>query len=212
MTDAPAPGFHPADLGLYPLRMGDRLATNEWAELRFHDLLGSRFLALCLHDDRRDIIGTALILWAECYRLDPAGTLPADDIELAQLARYGSDVSAWLQVKARVLHGWGLYLVEDAAEGTRRLGHPMIADIAYRSFSRKAGRTKAREEAALSLARHKVKTKLRAMGMSRMAEAAPLVDRMARWLMDAGLYITETNVREAAEVITGGPVVSIGKG
>ena len=195
------------DMGAYPLRFGDTLASNEWVELHFHALLSSRFVALCLHDDRRDIIGTALLLWGECYRQDPAGTLPTDDIELAQLARYGSDVAAWRAVKDRVLHGWGICQVETEDEPVQRLSHRMITDIATRSFRRKAGRARSRDAGHDAVVRSRVKAMLIRTGNSRMAEAKDVVGQIALWLRQAGLNVTETNVAEGAAVVTGQPML-----
>jgi hypothetical protein len=98
----------------YPVRKGETLANNDWVEFHVHRFLGSSFVAHSLRNGRREDIATAIFLWSECYRQDPAGTLPDDDVELAQLARYGTDVEAWLEVRASVLHGWEPCLIERA--------------------------------------------------------------------------------------------------
>ena len=171
------------DMGAYPLRFGQTLASNEWIEFHIHKFLTSRFKAYCLRDGEvgRARMGTALILWAECYRQDPAGSLPDDDVELAQLAGYGADVAAWAAVRGAVLHGWMTCLCEDEAEGQHRLGHPLIAEIAARSYRRKSGMVAGRE----------------------------VVDQIVRWCRDSDLWITEDNVRQGAEVITGQPLLRV---
>lgn len=200
------------DMGAYPLRMGQTLASNEWVEFHIHRFLTSRFKAYCLRDgdQGRARMGTALILWAECYRQDPAGTLPDDDVELAQLAGYGADAAAWAEVRDDVLHGWMTCLCEDeTVEPQRRLGHPLIAEIATRSYRRKTGKAQGREAAALSVARTRVKRQLEKIGAKRLAAASEVVDQIARWCETSGLWLTEDNVRQGAEVVTGQPLLRI---
>jgi hypothetical protein len=197
----------------YPLRKGETLSSNEWVEWHIHRFLTSRFRAYCLSrgEAGRSVLGTAVVLWTESYRQDPAGTLPDDDVELAQLAGYGADVAGWAAVREQVLHGWRACRCDDAGEGETRLGHAVIADIAQRSFHRKAGKKRARDEANTTLMRHKVRERLRKNGMSKLADAPAVVAAITAWLMEAGLYVTENNVREGAEVVTGAPVVNIGR-
>jgi hypothetical protein len=197
------------DFWAYPLRIGETLSSNEWIEFHIHRFLTSRFTAYCLRDGEkgRAIMGTALILWAECYRQDPAGTLPDDDVELARLAGFGADVAGWEAIRDRVLHGWRPCHCEDATEGQMRLGHPLIAEIATRSYQRKAGKAAGREAAALSVAKTRVRKQLDNIGAKRLAAAPDVVEAIARWLETSGLFITEDNVRRGAEVVTGAPVL-----
>ncbi len=199
------------DMGAYPLRFGQTLASNEWIEFHIHKFLTSRFKAYCLRDGEvgRARMGTALILWAECYRQDPAGSLPDDDVELAQLAGYGADVAAWAAVRGAVLHGWMTCLCEDEAEGQHRLGHSLIAEIAARSYRRKSGKVAGREAAAISVDRSRAKRQLEKLGARLLAAAPEVVDQIVRWCRDSGLWITEDNVRQGAEVITGQPLLRV---
>lgn len=82
----------------YPLAWGEMLATHEWIEFHLHRFLTSRMLAYALAEGRRADVATALILWSEAFRQDPAGTLPDDDVQLAALARYGGDAPGWARV------------------------------------------------------------------------------------------------------------------
>lgn len=195
-----------ADVWFYPVRKGETLANNDWVEFHVHRFLGSSFVAHSLRNGRREDIATAIFLWSECYRQDPAGTLPDDDVELAQLARYGTDVEAWLEVRASVLHGWEPCLIEtehgDARAG--RLGHPFIAAICERGIKRRAGRAAGREAARLSVTRSRIKKVLAGMaGFARLAQSSEVIDAMARWLDENGLFITEDNVRAAAVTVAG---------
>jgi hypothetical protein len=195
------------DFWSYPLKLGETLSSNEWIEFHIHAFLTSRFKAYCLRDGEagRAIMGTALILWAECYRQDPAGTLPDDDVELAQIAGFGSDVAGWQAIRERVLHGWTPCHCEDEAEGQMRLGHrKLIAGIAARSYHRKAGKKAGRESAQMSVAKTRVKKHLLVLrGGKAMAADAAAVEEIARWLETAGLWITEANVTQAATVVLG---------
>lgn len=200
-----------SDFWSYPLRVGETLSSNEWIEFHIHRFLTSRFKAYCLRDGEagRAIGFTAVILWAECYRQDPAGTLPDDDVELAQVSGFGSDVAGWKAVRDRVLHGWVPCHCEDAGAGQMRLGHPLIAAIATRSFRRKAGKAAGREAGQSAMVRTRVRKQLVKIGMKRLAGVPEVVDAMAGWLETAGLWITEDNVRRAAEVVAGTPALRV---
>lgn len=195
-----------ADVWFYPVRKGETLANNDWVEFHVHRFLGSSFVAHALRNKRREDIATAIFLWSECYRQDPAGTLPDDDVELAQLARYGTDVEAWLLVRDSVLHGWEPCLIETEQGDHRagRLGHPFIAAICERGVKRRAGRAAGREAARLSVTRSRIKKVVSGMvGFARLAQSPDVIDAMARWLDENGLFITEDNVRAAAVTVAG---------
>lgn len=194
-----------ADFWTYPLRMGDRLSTNDWIEWHLHQFLTSKFVTYAIYENRRADIGTAIILWSESYRQDPAGTLPDDDVELAALARVAS-VDEWRAMRAGVLYGWSPCDIEDAP-GAGRLGHAVIAKIAMDSHRRKMGRVHGREAAEAAQVRHKVKKKLEAMKLQRLADAPPVVEAVAKWLSQSNMYITDANVKTALEVAAGVPRV-----
>lgn len=197
---------HVFTLWTYPLQWGDTLSNHDWVPLYINRLLTSRFLARCLAEDRRADIGTAVILWCEAFRQDPAGTLPDDDTQLARLAGYGADVDAWRKARPGVLHGWGAVEIDgDGPIDERRLGHRMIEKIAFDMFKRAKGRAASRVEGALRVRQTRVKKVLIAMGLPRLAENAASVRTLAEYLGKHDLHITETNVREALEVNAVGP-------
>lgn len=193
---------------VYPLRSGETLSSNEWIEWQFHRFLSSRFLAYAVAEDRRADIGTALILWSECYRQDPAGTLPDDDVELAALARFAS-IAEWQAVRAGVLYGWEPCLVidEHGLERPGRLGHTVIAHVADASFRRKRGRAQGREAAKLAQTKHRVKLQLVRMKRLALSENKQLVAVIAQYLMQSDLYASEDNVIAALETEVGVPRV-----
>jgi hypothetical protein len=194
------------DFWAYPLRFGQTLSSSDWVEFHIHRFLTSRFKAYCLRDGEagRAIGFTALLLWSECYRQDPAGTLPDDDVELAQIAGFGADVAGWQAIRDRALHGWRPCLCDDGIEGVTRLGHLVIADIAVRTYQRKAGKAAGREAAQMSVSKSRVKKHLMALRNGKaMAGDPAAVEAVARWLETAGLWITEANVAQAAQVVLG---------
>lgn len=203
-----------ADFWAYPLRHGDRLQSYDWMPLYVERLLSSRFVASAIYNGRRQDIGTALLLWSASMKQNPAGTLPDDDIELAQLARFGADVDGWREAREGALYGWRPVHIDDAPPGSgARLGHPLIAEIAQEQFSRKRGRERGREVAAWATMKSRVRAKLRDAKHPRIAENDYAVEQIAQWLRDNDLYVTLENVRVATETVMGGPkVVSIGGG
>lgn len=196
---------------LYPLSFGDTLATNDWIEWHVHRFLGSAFLARMKYLDRRDVIGVAVELWSNSYLEDPAGTLPDDDIDLADKAGFGVDVERWIEMRPLALWGWSPILIENAGETVAgRLGHKRIALIAHESWKRKDGRATGREAARHAGVKSKVKAKLLAMKRKTYAENDRLLDEVARHLSRSGLWVNEDNVLAALETLHGIPrVVSL---
>lgn len=166
-------------LWTYPLQRGEKLVTNDWVEWHFHSFLDSAFLAQMLFQDRRDVIGTAVILWSASYRQDPAGTLPDDDVQLAHLAGFGVDLARWRVMRDLVLWGWTRCEVTDPEEAEPlrdRLGHRgLIAAIAAKSAKRRDGRKAARESGNLAMLKSRIRGKLEKMGRKKFAENGDLV-------------------------------------
>ena len=157
MTDSP-------DLWLWPLQYGDTLSNHDWFEFHLHRFLTSRLVSHTIRAGRREDIATAVILWAECIRQDPAGTLPDDDVELAALARFATDLDAWRLARKWALHGWRPVVIGEAADAGRgeepRLGHPFMAPIIARMHRRASSRAQGRDAARLAVNRSRVKKKL----------------------------------------------------
>lgn len=195
---------------LYPLRAGQTLSSNEWVEFHLHRFLASRFLAHMLSQDRRDVVGTAVVLWAESYRQDPAGTLPDDDPSLARLAGFGRDLPGWQAMRGLVLWGWSAVEVRDEADvpvAGGFLGHQVVAQIAATSWRRKSGKVQGRAAAAQATLRSRVKDKLEKLGRGQMVKNPDVVAQVADWLVQADLWATPENVAEALHVLHGLPKV-----
>ncbi len=200
---------------LYPLAFGDRLSNHDWVPFYVNRFLTSDFVAYAVAEDRRADIGTAMILWAESFKQDPAGTLPDDDVQLAQIARYGRDIEGWRAVRAGALHGWGIVQIPQAEDGDPvRLGHAVIAGIVLDMHKRKSGRDQARENNRLSQLRSRVRAKLVALKYPKHISGNDQVIRtVADWLDVSGLFCSDDNVRAALEAAVGIPrVVDIGAG
>ncbi|WP_411839232.1 DUF1376 domain-containing protein [Paracoccus sp. ME4] len=197
----------------YPLRHGDRLPNFDWMPLYGDQLYSSRFVATAIQANRRQDIGTAVLLWCAAMKQNPAGTLPDDDVELARLAGFGTDLDGWIEARAGLaLYGWRHAHIDDAPLGAvARLGHPILAEIAKGQFRRKRGKERSREVAQIGMQKSRIRTKLREIKHAKMADNGQAVEMIADWLRDNDLYITADNVRVAVEEIMGAPrVVTMG--
>lgn len=191
---------------VWPLQRGDTLSSHDWFPFHTHRFLGSRFLGRAIMEDRRADVGTAVVLWAEAMRQDPAGTLPDCDIELASLARFPT-VDAWRAVRDGVLYGWGPVLVEDGRSGETevRLGHAgFMQEIVEQMHSRKRSRDGAREAARLAVRKSRIRKK---MSDLRIAENIVGDDRvvtaLAEYFERSDLYVTPDNLRAAMVEVIG---------
>jgi len=208
MTDT-SQGYDP---WLYPLHWGDTLANHEWMPLYLNRLLESKFVSYACAKGQRAEAFTAMLLWCESMKQNPAGTLPDDDIDLARMAGFGPDVDGWLAVREGALYGWRHVIITDAPPNAEaRFGHETIAGIVFDMHKRKRGRDQARDAAKVAVQKSRVRKKLRELHMNRQAESDFVVDAASRWLRDNDLYITDDNVRAAVEAAAGVPrVVAFG--
>lgn len=191
-----------SDFWVYPLRWGETLATHEWVEWHIHRFLTSRFLAYTVAEGRRAEGFTAMVLWSEAFRQDPAGTLPDDDVQLAGLARYGADLAGWRAARAGALYGWSRCHVDgEATDGVPRLGHRFLAEIAGRMNRRKLSRDQGRRGAAIAVRHSRIRKKLQHMGFKMLATQPDAVTRIDGFLGDANLWISDDNLRAALDAI-----------
>lgn len=178
----------------WPLARGETLSGHDWVPFHRHKFLSSSFVLHALAEGRREDVGTAVLLWAACYDQDPGGALPDDDVVLAHLAGFGTDVAAWRAVRGRVLRGWQVVAVREAEEGQVFIGHPFIAGLAADMHKRKRGRDAARSAAHDAVRRSRVRKKLLEMGRARAAENSHVVAQLAEWLGAHDLYVTSDNL------------------
>lgn len=206
-----------APMETWPLQRGDTLSNHDWFPFFGHRFLSSGFVAQAVIEGRRADLGTALILWAEAMRQDPAGTLPDCDVQLAALARFAT-VADWRAVRAGVLHGWVSVRVEDARCGPDeiRLGHPrMLQGVVEQMHRRKVGRDNAREAGRLAVRKSRIIKKMEEMGLPDYLRAdRDGLRRLAEWFEETGAYVTAENLRGAlAEVLQwSGDVVPLRRG
>ncbi|WP_237479432.1 DUF1376 domain-containing protein [Lichenibacterium dinghuense] len=114
MSNLPAP-FVPADVDLrhFPSMSID--------VVRLRD---SRFAASVSGEAFR----CGLLLWCAAWHQVPAGTLPADDVELSALAGFGRALAAWREHREGALYGWVL-----CSDG--RLHHRVLAEKAIEAWN-----------------------------------------------------------------------------
>lgn len=70
----------------------------------------------------------AVLLWCVAWHQVPAGSLPDDDLQLAQYAGFGRVVKEWKKLRAEALHGW--VLCDDG-----RWYHPTVAEKALEAWT-----------------------------------------------------------------------------
>ncbi|RII39004.1 hypothetical protein DL237_10015 [Pseudooceanicola sediminis] len=190
----------------WPLKRGETLSNHDWFPFYGHRFLGSKFLSSCLMKQRREDIGTALILWSQAMIQDPGGTLPDCDMELASLARF-STVEEWRAVRDGVLHGWVPVLVEDdtAAEPFLRLGHPgFLQGIVSEMYKRKRGRDGAREAQRLAVRKSRIRKKLEEMRVQKhIISDDRAIFALAEYFEHSDLYATHENLRAAMIEVLG---------
>lgn len=189
------------DFWAYPLAQGDTIADQDWVPTYFHRLLGSDFVAEACAGGEAGRAGgfTAMLLWFESVKQDPAGTLPEGDVALARLAGFGGDLAGWRAVRERALYGWRVTHVQSRdGEYLTRLGHAMVTEVCTHAWRRKHGRKAGREAAKLSAVKWKVRQQMeRAKRPARLIADDVLVGGVAEWLIQGGLQVTADNVASA---------------
>lgn len=98
--------------------------------LEWMPLLGDRLFesdTWLMASDRERVV--ALRLWWASWKQNPAGSLPAADRALCQLAGCGDMMDAWLAVKAVAMRGW-----IKCSDG--RLYHPIVCEQAEITYER----------------------------------------------------------------------------
>lgn len=200
-----------ATFWVYPLRLGETIADQDWVPLYFHRLLGSEFVAEACAEGEAGRAGgfTAMLLWFEAVKQDPAGTLPLGDVALARLAGFGGDIAGWRAVRERALYGWRPCTVEGPDDQViERLGHNTVAELAVYAWNRKHGRQVGREAARLSQMKWKVKQQMeRLKRPQRLIDNDDLVTGIANWLMRSGLKVSSENVASGLAMMGAGTVV-----
>jgi hypothetical protein len=186
-----------SDYLLYPLNRGETVTGHEWVPLRHHDFLASAFVAHACAAGRRADVGTAMILWMEAMRQNPAGTLPVGDVELAALAKFGPDLAGWQAAREGALYGWKpCHVLDDQEDRHDRLAHPVVTEIAVEMCRRKRGREAGREAGRMAQQRSRIRKCLDIMpGINPAWKGDAVVDDLRRWIDETGLFISADNLR-----------------
>lgn len=192
--------MHQQQPDIWPLERGDTLSNHDWFPWYGHRFLASDFVGKAVLSDRRADIGTAVILWSEAMRQDPAGTLPEDDESLAYLARFQS-VDDWMEVRDGVLRGWVPVLVRDGRSGETltRLGHPgFMLGIVEEMHRRKRSRDGAREAGRLAQRKSRIRKKMSDIRIpDHIIGDDRVIQTLAEYFDQADLYVTPDNLRDA---------------
>lgn len=94
-------------------------------------LFRSRLFGSSFHARANDAEWRAgVTLWLKSWDQVPAGSLPADDVELCRLAELARDMKQWRKVKAEALRGW-----LECSDG--RLYHPVVAEGVNNAIEKK---------------------------------------------------------------------------
>jgi hypothetical protein len=93
-----------------------------------------------------DAFRAAVLLWCAAWHQVPAGSLPADNRLLANLAGYGRDLDGWASVKADAMRGF-----VECSDG--RFYHPIVCEKAIEADDQRNKQRK-RTEAATSARRN----------------------------------------------------------
>ena len=84
-------------------------------------------------------------LWLKSWDQVPAGSLPADDVDLCRLAELGRDLKTWARIKDEALHGW-------IACSDGLLYHPVVAEGVLEAWKAKLKQRHASECARIKKA------------------------------------------------------------
>jgi hypothetical protein len=114
----------------------------DWMPLEVKRLRDSDLSVLASGDAFR----AAVLLWCAAWHQVPAGSLPADDRLLANLAGYGRDLEGWVRVKDDAMHGF-----IECSDG--RMYHPVVCEKAIEADEQRNKQRK-RTEAATSARRN----------------------------------------------------------
>lgn len=102
--------------------------------LDVRQLRDSRFASLADGEAFR----CGVLLWCAAWHQLPAGSLPDDDVELANLAGFGRAVKEWKRVRDGALYGW-----EKCSDG--RLYHRVVVEAAKNAWRSKLEQAYRRE-------------------------------------------------------------------
>lgn len=190
---------------VYPIPAAERLESHSYFPLHYRRWKNSRFRLLADLEVR-------MVFWELiCASQDegPVGTLPVEDVLLAQLA--GVSLDLWMRLRQRTigpLYGWQRCLCDT---GEVKLWHPVVLEVAQAALRGRVGHLEKQEaERERKRLRDLPGQIVRAGGTTRMAEDAAFVMRLDQFLletMEGGRNRTPRIVRaamEAMDVAAGG--------
>lgn len=152
--DLPAP-LVPAEVSM---------SGNEWFPLYHHQLRKSRWWRSASDFARSRNVD----LWCASFGEMPAGSLPDDDLELADAAGFGRDVAAFRSHKAELMAPWTL-----CSDG--RWYHPTVCAVALDVWER-TGERRRNGRSRMAAYRARIKAQTEAHAEKRPSDETPQID------------------------------------
>ena len=115
-------------------------ADADLKDFAFTPIYRARLFGSAFHAKASDAEWRAgVTLWLKSQDQKPAGSLPADDVELCRLAELGRDMKTWKKIKAMALHGWF-----ECSDG--RLYNQVVAEIVNEQWEGRRAHIERREK------------------------------------------------------------------
>ena len=115
-------------------------ADADLKDFAFTPIYRARLFGSAFHAKASDAEWRAgVTLWLKSQDQKPAGSLPADDVELCRLAELGRDMKTWKKIKAMALHGWF-----ECSDG--RLYNQVVAEIVNEQWHGRRAHIERREK------------------------------------------------------------------
>lgn len=188
-----------SDIFLYPVPSSERLESHSWFPFHYNRWERSEFR---IHADL-EVKAVFHELLCATMKEGPAGTLPVDEVALADAGRVS--LETWRRLAAREwppLYGWQPCICDD---GRRRLYHKTVMENVLEALK---GRNKWKESAEAERERKRIAALpdkiLRAGGSQRLSEDKAYVTRLDQFLLDhlpEGKSRTPKMVLKAMEAI-----------
>lgn len=190
--DAPDPDGAVHGLALYPLPLGQGL-NGSWFQFNFRQFNERTWVRKA--SPEAGWFGLRLMMRAPAQAT--AGTLPDDDVELADLAGFGMDVAGWRRVRPGALREWERVLCANDLESEVRLAHPWLTDAIVAAVNGVEKLRDGRDEATLRKRFERLRNAMRRVGLAERAVMdAHLQQRLLDWIDGNGLTLRQAHVRE----------------
>lgn len=191
-SEGPGGGVEDSGLDLYPIPLGQGL-KGSWFQFDFRVFNENTWARKVPAE--AGWFGLRLMMRAPAQAT--AGTLPDDDIELADLAGFGRDVEGWRRLRPDALAEWRRVLCSNDLEDEVRLAHPWLTAAIVAAVNGVEKLRDGREEANLRKRLERLRNAMRRVGLTERAVMdAHLQQRLLDWLDGNGLTMRQAHVRD----------------